>query len=382
MLGAGRLLFATLDRRPPGQRGHPELVGIGAFDAETGQPLWQNYGLPPLAATGAGRLYGYGRAGVLVCLGFDGLQRWRLDVPDDRSAPARTRGDSHGPFAADVVTGGGQVVVAAGPEVIAVDAETGRIWARAPAAQGTRAVADRLADAGDALICTSTQRTDIDLELERDEPELWRNPRPPEQWRTAPGELIGLDRRLAQRWRAGPPHEHLALAGRRPACVAGLVMVPATGIRSDASGRWRSSFGHRLLAFDAATGAARWDAALPSGPGAFDPVPLAAGAVLGGHPALHDAATGGIRWRLEPSIPVEADLEPVPVNGQVLFVGRGAVVAVDVSDGSARPLPDVSIPRDGKIVAGPVCAGDTLYLGLWRGGRPTQLCAYPLAFGG
>jgi len=176
------------------QRGEDELVS--AYDAATGEPVWQHRDQArfweALAGAGPratptyhdGRVYALGATGILNALdAADGSRLWRRDVAADTGATTPDWGFSSSPL----VTEGLVVVHTGGPDgkgVVAYDADTGepRWYAPAGKLSYSSLQRERLGGVDQLLILTGDGATSL---APADGAVLWRH-----EWPVAGGARI------------------------------------------------------------------------------------------------------------------------------------------------------------------------------------------------
>jgi putative pyrroloquinoline-quinone binding quinoprotein len=379
LLGFGNLLFATIDLRP-GQDpvGGAERTGLAAFDRETGEELWRRLALPPLVARDEEQLYAYGRGGVVVAVGFDGEERWRASVPDDRSELSRRRRDRDGPVPADVVPIGAFIVVAARGELFVLSYRDGSVLASRSVCAGPGGMVTRLAYAGDALVCSCSSRSRADDDPAATERRLLDAPRTLESLRTGRGDLVSLSRGLEERWRVAPPAADLVWGERLPVRGPRGLVFAAT---ATAIGSSLSSFGDRLVGVDYANGAVAFVQPMTGGRGLFDPLVVGEEVLAGFEPTLY-SADGLMRRRLPASLRLDVSVRPALDDGGIVFVAdSGRLVAVVPGDGEPRAAATFAkrLPFTGVVTTTELLVADGLaYLAVKEAGTPTELRALRL----
>jgi hypothetical protein len=378
---AGDTVIATLDRRAhehvPGQA---QLAGIGAFDRQTLEPRWEAWGLPALAVAGAGGIYAYSRSGLVVALEPDGRERWRASVPDDRSAPAQLRGDRDGPFVADIIPVGSSIYLAAGGEILQLDADDGRVLALAAACLGPDGTVVRLAVNGNrGLVATCVRRTGWDDERFDAGPPL-RRPPSLESRRTASGDLVAFDFALRQQWALLPPVAGMVYDNRPPvalddgslACLAGRVVEAGDSLYVDMFGSW-------MFVVDSSSGAVRWRRESGGSHGLAGPVAVPGSVIDGGGLMCYDLSSGLRRWDITPDQNgLDPAVTPVLAGERLLVAGRSGVRALDPGTGRlSDSLWPAEPPLSGSIVTPLVLDGRSLLLGIEQTGEG-QLIAFDL----
>lgn len=377
LLAFGSLLFASIDLRPGSEPlGNSESAGIAAFDRETGEELWRRLGLPPLIARDDQCLYAYGRAGLVVALGFDGEQRWRSEVPDDRSPLSRERGDRDGPVPADVVPIAPGVVVAACDELLLLGRRDGGLLRRIGVSWSPRGMVARLARTGESLVCTCTARSAADDDPAATQRRLWGASWTLESLRTAGGDIVALDLELGERWRIPPPEPRLVWGERRPvASSSGRIFAVA----ATSTGTALSTLEDRLVAVEPDDGAVAFVRPMVGGRGRFDPIAVGDGIVAGSEAVLYSPG-GEPRWRLPDALQLDVSVAPTLADGRLIVVGGGRLLAVEVASGETTPLAAFAsrLPFAGSVTTELCVADGVAYLGAAERGRPTELRALPI----
>jgi outer membrane protein assembly factor BamB len=329
----------------------------GAYDVRTGKPRWTRRIGPNAFVTAVGNAVVVVAPQYGPLIGLDlasGRERWRFPL-------AEGQGPESGVIAGDTLFVGTSFPAegaVAPPVVYALDVTTGRQrwravldggtdlqWAAPVVDGGQVLVADTLSHEGSAPAshlhaldaATGDRRWRADLHA----PSQGFFAEPPVvagdlvYLPTASGMLLAVDRRTGREvWRdqGGFP----VLAGVRAGLVIALI-------------------GDRLVGFDAATGARRWQTVVGTGAGEQwavldgDAVLAAAGGAL----VAVDTATGAARWRAAVG---PAAGRPVTAGERVYLATRGRLVALDGASGrqvwtSARLRP-VSAPvvTSGRVV--------------------------------
>jgi outer membrane protein assembly factor BamB len=372
--GEAGLLVANLDG------GAAQAAAIAGVDPMEGRQLWRADGVPELAAADADGAYAYSRAGLVVALAPDGRERWRTAVPDDRSRPARERGDRAGPFRGDLLLVGGSALVAAGAEVLALSRRDGSIAGRTAVGGGERTAVSRLGRAGDgAVLAISVRRTDWDDELAPLEWRLWQRPPTLASLRTESGDLVALTPGLATAWRLPPRSPDLVAGERQPVGTSEVAVLVGARAVGERSSRHLTQFRDWMIALDARTGRVLWQRDLPGGRGRFDPVLTAEGVIVGIRPALHRLADGELVWQLDAS-QVVVDVAPIVHGNLAVFAGNGVLLGCDLSTGAVEPLVPFAerLPFSGEVTTSLLRVDRTVYLGVREGGSATELRAVEL----
>jgi outer membrane protein assembly factor BamB len=375
-LAAGHLI-ANLDRRLPAQRSvHVDDGGIGAFDPITGEPLWSVWGVPPLAAADLDLVYAYGRAGVIVALDHAGRECWRTSLADDRSPAAQARGDREAPFVADVLVGNGELVLAAGAEVLRLAAADGRLLSRTSACAGEHAVVARLGGTADGtIVATCAVRTAWDDERYTLEPKLWQVQPALESLRLAPGDVVAFEPDLRERWRRPPSGDGQLTGDRAPLVRQGVVVLAAALTARDGASVYISLGNDRLLAIDERTGRLTWQRDMPGGRGYVDPVRAGNAIVAGFEPVLYALDDGSIRWHLRLNRPrLDVRVPPLLDNARLLYAAENAIVSVDVESGAARVAAHLAeLPAEAHVTTHLARGPFGVYFGLADPERPPRL---------
>ncbi len=372
---AGDMLIATLDRRAhPHLAGQSQAAGIGAFARGTLQSRWEAWDLPALAAVGGDTIYAYSRAGVVVALDFDGRERWRTAVPDDRSPQGQAWGDRDGPFQADVVAAGDSVYLAAGAEVLRLAASSGQVLARAAACRSARGTIARLTAVGERLVATCTERSEWDDLPPGAGGVVWHPAPPLVTRRTTPGDLVAFELSLKEVWRLPPVSAEAVHGDERPAALedGSVACVAARAVESDGGIRLLDIFTSWLLAVDGRSGTLRWQRESRSGHSQPDPLAVPGGVVAGTDPVFYTLADGRPQWEIRGDQQgllagvtpvVDADRE------RLLAAGRTGIRAIGLRDGQVSDVAAYGpSPFYGSVTTPLLKDGDTLYLGVEEAG--------------
>ena len=346
---AGDLVVATTGFGGPSGR-------TAAFDARTGAPRWVHRIGPNafVTAVGDGIVVVAPQFGPLIGLELaTGRERWRFELAEDQ-------GPESGVIAGDTLLVGTSFPSEGAvdpPVVYALDVATGRQRWRAVLDPGTDLQwAAPVVDRGQVLVADTLSH----------------------QGSAPASHLHALDADTGlRRWTADLHAPTQGFFADRPVLAGGLVYLPtASGMLlavDTRSGRevWRDQGGFpvlagiragrvialindRLIAFDAAGGARRWQTAVGTGAGEQWAV-LDGDAVLvaGGALVAVDADTGAARWRAAVG---QAVGQPVAAGDRVYVATRDRLVAVDRTSGrevwaSARLRP-VTTPlvTSGRVV--------------------------------
>jgi len=323
-------VLATLDQRAHEKLpGSFEQAGIGAMDRRSGEPRWTIWGLPPLSAATDDGVYAYSRAGLLVALDFDGGERWRRELPDDRSPVAARRGDRDSPFIGDVVARGGSLYVAAGREILRLSAHDGSVLGRTVVCRGKLHVVSRLAAAGGGLVATCTVRTAWDDEQAMSMP-LWSSPAPLARRRIVAGDTVVLSESLEIRHRIPPLDASLAHLDHPVIPLHdGSVAVTGAQIVGEGGSRGLSIFDAWLCVLEVDTGRVRWLRPVESGA-----VAVAAGDRIFTGLAALAVVDGAELWKAPRNLTArDATTPPIFEGGELLFVDRGTIRSIDPCDG-------------------------------------------------
>jgi outer membrane protein assembly factor BamB len=376
LLAYGDLLFATVDLRPGLEPiGAADRAGIACFDRDTGEEVWRLLDLPPLCTLDDRLLYAYGRGGIAVALGFDGVERWRTRLPDDRSDISRERDDRDGPLPADVVPTPDGVVVAAGPELLLLRREDGVINIRRRICSGTDAIVARVSHADGAIVCTCTRRSAADDDPAATERRLWAAPRTLESRRTGGGDLVAVSTALKELWRLPPPLPGLVWGERRPVAGPENRLFAATAL---SAGPALSIFDDTMVVLEQADGSVAAAQAMPGGRGHFDPVATVAGVLAGYEPVMYGAHDGEPRWSLSRSLHLDTTLAPTLDGERLLFAGDGRLVGVGIWDGTATEYaPFARRPFAGSVTTNLCLTDGVVYAGVQEADRPVELRALP-----
>jgi outer membrane protein assembly factor BamB len=374
-------LVATVDRR--GRERATEqtkLAGIAAFDRSTLEPRWVAWDLPQLAAVVGDTIYAYGRTGVVVAIGKDGRERWRVSIPDDRSPKGQVQGDPDSPFVADVVPAGSAIYLAAQREIWRLDATDGRVTARATVCREPRGVVVRLVQNDDrGLIANCTQRTDWDEGAGDAGPPLQRPPSL-ESRRTAPGDLVALDFDLREQWRLPSPTTGLTYDHRAPAMLEdGSIACLASRVIEDGHSRYLDLFGGWIFVVDGRTGRIRWLRESGSSHGVAGPVAVQGGVVDGGRLVFYELNDGSVRWEVRADQNgIDPGVGPTPAGERLLVAGRLGIREIDLRTGRLTDLFSIGAhPFTGLIVTPILHDRDDLYVGVEEAGA-VKLLAFRL----
>lgn len=339
-----------------------------AFDRHSGEMLWRHASLPPLAASDGASLYGYGRAGTVVAVRFDGTVRWRATVEDDRGDAARRRGLLEGPFVADVVPNALGIAVGAGAEILQLDPGDGAVRRRTAPCREPHASISRLAPVAGGLVCTCTIRTAQDDEGGVLKHGLWDAPRPLDSFRTARGELVALDDDLKDRWRISPPQADFVWSNRAavPGPDGSITLIASKTERPGAL----SLFDDQLVSVEAGHAHLRWAVPIDGGRSPWDPVPSVDGVVTGLPPALYRAVDGRLAWQVDKKWHVDPSVRPVAAGSSMYLVEDGRLLSVDLLTGSAFVAAEFARPPlAGTVTTELLVVGGLAYLGVEDAGR-------------
>jgi hypothetical protein len=367
----GDLVIATLDRQARDHaQGRGKLWGIGAFDRDTLELRWVVWDIPALAAVTGETVYAYSRGGVVLALGRDGQERWRSTLTDDRSLKAQERGDRDSPFVPDVIPAGSSVYLAAGGEILRLDAGDGRELTRVTVCAAPRGVVNRLSRNGErGLVATCTERTGWDDEIFDLGPPLQRPP-PLESLRTAPSDLVAFDFDLRERWRlpptAGSVYDHrppVALENGGIACLVGEVV-------SEGNGPHLRLFGGWIFVADGRNGNVRWRREIHSNYSLAGPVAVSHGVIDGGSLTYYEISDGTPWWEVRPDQNgIDPTVTPTLDGQRLLVAGRMGIRAVDLHDGSLSDVAPLGVrPFNGSIVTPLLRDGDKLFVGVEEAG--------------
>lgn len=256
----------------------------------------------------------YSRTGRCTLVGPDGLARWQVAVPDDRSSRAIARDDRRSTSRSDAAVVADVVVIAARSELISIDRRTGMVRARTRACPADRGVVLRLVALGDNVVATCGRRTELDDELvdrvrSLDVPLAHRDGQPTiEDLRTGGGDVVAYTSALEDRWR-------VALGSSAHATHVAPVAVDDDAVAVVVRGVEGAPAQVGLL--DGATGRERWRATTEFS----DSEPVVGRVALWYGGGVIDLATG----RAEP-----ATVQPERWR-RTLFVLKSRVLALDAS---------------------------------------------------
>lgn len=322
--------------------------------AANGEVLWETGGVPPVAYADAAGVVLYGRGGLVVRLDWSGKERWRVAVEDDRSQPARKRGDATSPFAASAFLAGDHIIVPAGGALVSI-ADDGALH-KVPICDGNGAVVLAAGSDGDGgAVALCGQRSEYD-----DETKAWDGPtghgeRPTySEERSGPETIVRVNREGATTWRH---RVEFGLSGWTFGVRGSLlVYVTPSGDATPA----------RAVGVRIEDGTQAWTTALPLGPADVETTGL--GFLIGS--ALLDDQ-GVFTWSTE--LPLRA---PERTTTSDILIGAGdlALVLVDLRTGVvARQVPIA--PLEGGVRVALVAGRRAIFV---VDGRHPTLVGMPL----
>jgi outer membrane protein assembly factor BamB len=366
----GSIVVTTAERPASGWALNRQVTGIAAYGRDTLARTWRRRGMPGLSAVAGGTIYAYSRGGVVVALDFMGGEIWRSAVPDDRSEPARRRGEAGAPFQADVAEMAGALYVPAGGEILRLSPKTGAVLNRTRVCAPPRGVVARLTASPDAMYATCTERSSWDDEASPADP-IWEGSPTPPARRVAGGALVALSLDLNERFRFGLEERDLAPGDRPPVVLEdGRVALAAAKLRRERGSMYLDSFEAALLVVDDRTGQLSW---LRTTDGSHDeeaPCLVANGLLAGATLSLYDLVNGEPRWRLSRGEhDIDAATNVVLSDAGPLVAASKGIYLVDVTNGQVSRAGDFGLPERALLTTPLVPWKERAFIGVEQRGR-------------